>query len=123
MIDNPQYPRVLRPPDGSFFLFGLRGAGKSTWARTHFPGALRLDLLDERLYQAYLVEPELFGNELRRQPRGAWVVVDEVQRLRFPTGPPRRAAPKWTSCCGSSENSSASKSGPSRDWPRAILRD
>jgi uncharacterized protein len=81
MPDDSRYPRLLRSPDDSFFLFGLRGVGKSTWARAHFPGALRLDLLDERLYQAYLRDPELFGNELRRQPPGVWVVVDEVQRL------------------------------------------
>jgi uncharacterized protein len=83
MPATSQYPRLLPPPRESFFLFGLRGAGKSTWARAHFPDALRIDLLDERLYQAYLRDPELFGNELRRQPRGAWIVVDEVQRLPF----------------------------------------
>jgi predicted AAA+ superfamily ATPase len=37
--------------------------------------------LDERLFQAYLREPGLFANELRTLPRGATVVVDEIQRL------------------------------------------
>jgi hypothetical protein len=50
-----QYKRLLPPPRESFFLFGLRGAGKSTWARAHFPDALRIDLLDERLYQAIII--------------------------------------------------------------------
>lgn len=27
------YPRTLRPPSESFFLFGIRGVGKSTWGR------------------------------------------------------------------------------------------
>lgn len=81
MINRPIYRRLLVAPRESFFLFGLRGVGKSTWARAHFPQALRLDLLDEGLFQTYLRDPSLFGGELRRQPRGAWVVLDEVQRL------------------------------------------
>jgi len=40
-------PRFFRPPErGSFFLFGPRGTGKSLWAQTTLPTALRLDLLD-----------------------------------------------------------------------------
>jgi len=39
--------RLLTRPDCSFFLFGPRGTGKSTWIREQFPGALRFDLLSE----------------------------------------------------------------------------
>ncbi len=81
MMDTPAYPRLLAPPQRSFFLFGMRGVGKSTWARQQFPDAPRFDLLDEGLYQSYLRDPRLFGHELQRLPRGQWVVVDEVQRL------------------------------------------
>jgi len=81
MVITKRYLRALQVPRDSFFLFGLRGVGKSTWARESFGDALRLDLLDERLFQAYLRDPRLFGNELRRQSPGSWVVVDEVQRL------------------------------------------
>jgi predicted AAA+ superfamily ATPase len=75
------YPRTLSPPSQSFFLFGLRGVGKSTWARQWFPNAPRVDLLDEGVFQSYLRDPSRFGQELRRYKRGSWVVVDEVQRL------------------------------------------
>lgn len=75
------YRRTLRPPDDSFFLFGIRGVGKSTWARQHFPNAPLIDLLDERVFQDFLREPGRFADEIRRHPRGSWVVVDEVQRL------------------------------------------
>jgi predicted AAA+ superfamily ATPase len=75
------YLRTLRPPGESFFLFGLRGVGKSTWAAQRFPGAPRVNLLDEAAFQAYLRDPGRFGQELRRHKRGSWVVVDEVQRL------------------------------------------
>ena len=75
------YPRLLSPPRGSFFLFGPRGAGKSTWLRGAFPQAHRVDLLDEALYQSYLVDAGAFAGELRTLAPGAVVVVDEVQRL------------------------------------------
>lgn len=74
-------PRLYRLPSGSFFLFGLRGVGKSTWIREQLPEARRFDLLDEGLYQSLLADPSLFAGELRGLERESWVVVDEVQRL------------------------------------------
>lgn len=73
--------RIYRSPRNSFFLFGLRGVGKSTWVRKQFPEAHRFDLLDEGLYQSLLADPAQFAGELRRLDPGGWVVVDEVQRL------------------------------------------
>jgi hypothetical protein len=35
--------RIYRLPAGSFFLFGLRGVGKSTWIREQLPDAHRFD--------------------------------------------------------------------------------
>ena len=75
------YERLTEPPRQSFFLLGMRGTGKSTWARTAFPGAVYLDLLDERLHQDLLVDPSLFAQSVGHLPPGTWVVVDEVQRL------------------------------------------
>jgi predicted AAA+ superfamily ATPase len=77
----PVYARLLKLPPRSFFLFGMRGVGKSTWARQVLPDATRVDLLDEGLYQSYLRNPGLFGRELARVQAGRWVVLDEVQRL------------------------------------------
>ena len=73
--------RLLRPPEQSFFLFGMRGVGKSTWARAMFPDATYVDLLDEGLYQELLADPSLFAQSLEHLAPGQWVVVDEVQRL------------------------------------------
>ena len=82
MVYQRPYDRILMPPrERSFFLFGMRGSGKSTWARSMLPDAHRIDLLDERLYQSFLREPGLFANELRTLPRRATVVVDEIQRI------------------------------------------
>jgi predicted AAA+ superfamily ATPase len=80
-MSNTLYPRILAPPKGSFFLFGPRGTGKSTWIRRAFPEALRIDLLDEALYQSYLADIGGFAGELRGLAPGSVVVVDEVQRL------------------------------------------
>ncbi len=75
------YPRLIRPPGQSFFLLGVRGVGKSSWARARFPDAPRIDLLDEARYQDYLADPSLFAADLQSAPPGGWVVVDEIQRL------------------------------------------
>jgi predicted AAA+ superfamily ATPase len=74
-------PRLYRLPESSFFLFGLRGVGKSTWIRSQLPDARRFDLLDETLYQQLLADPAPFAAELRTLPAGTWVVLDETQRL------------------------------------------
>jgi predicted AAA+ superfamily ATPase len=80
-MNKTVYSRVLRPPTTSFFLLGARGVGKSTWSSLEHADALRIDLLDEGLYQRLLAEPELFAGRLRTVAEGGWVVVDEVQRI------------------------------------------
>jgi uncharacterized protein len=76
-----QYRRILTPPKGSFFLYGVRGVGKSTWARHTFPDAHIVDLLDEGRHQALLADPGLLALELRSLPSDRVVVLDEVQRV------------------------------------------
>lgn len=80
-MNSPLYPRILEPPKGSFFLFGPRGSGKSTWIGMRFANARRIDLLNEALYQTYLADIGRFAVDLAAVPPGALVVVDEVQRL------------------------------------------
>ena len=75
------YRRILKKVETSFFLFGLRGTGKSTWCREHYGQAMWVNLLDESIYQELLADPALFGLKLATLERGSWVVVDEVQRL------------------------------------------
>lgn len=74
-------PRLLTPPDGSFFLFGPRGTGKSTWLRHTFPSATNINLLDEALYQSLLGDPGLFAGMLRPLESGTDVIIDGVQRI------------------------------------------
>ena len=81
MVSNADYPRILGAPQGSFFLFGIRGVGKSTWTRQAFPRAHTIDLLDEAHYQQLLLDPSAFSAELATVPRHLPVIVDEIQRL------------------------------------------
>lgn len=75
------YRRLAQPPPGSFFLLGIRGVGKSTWARATFPSAYVVDLLDERRHHELTAAPGLLADELRALPAQTPVVIDEVQRV------------------------------------------
>lgn len=81
MVADTQYARLLTLPKGSFFLFGVRGVGKSTWIRQALPDAHVIDLLEEARYQRLLADPGLLALELRALPREVVVVLDEVQRV------------------------------------------
>ncbi len=75
------FTRRLVLPDHSFFLFGPRGTGKTTWLKQTLPGALWFDLLRTQTILALSRQPESFRQQVEAYPPGAWVVVDEVQRL------------------------------------------
>jgi uncharacterized protein len=64
----------------SFFLFGPRGTGKTTWLKQAFPDAIYLDLLESGLYNRLTASP---GSLQRFIPVDCsrWVVIDEVQRV------------------------------------------
>jgi len=74
--------RCFIPPKQSFFLFGPRGTGKSTYLKEEFPNALYINLLlskERDKYEAFpdalIGEVEALGSELRV------VVIDEIQKV------------------------------------------
>ena len=73
--------RFPHPPDTSFFLFGARGTGKSTWTAQAFPGALHLDLLRPDLERELRARPERLRERVHAAKAGATVVIDEVQKI------------------------------------------
>jgi predicted AAA+ superfamily ATPase len=75
------FTRSLSLPDHSFFLFGPRGTGKTTWLKSVLPDALWFDLLRTQTFLALSRRSESFRQQIEARPSGTWVVVDEVQRL------------------------------------------
>ena len=73
--------RLLQCPDRSFFLFGPRGTGKSTWLRQVLPEAVRFDLLDTSLYLELSRNPHRFEGLIGNRPSGSWIVLDEIQKI------------------------------------------
>ena len=80
------YTRLLSTPTRSIFLFGPRGAGKSTWIRDRFPDTVTYDLLDTGEALRLTKDPHALYRELATLPRGSWVVIDEVQKRRHHDG-------------------------------------
>jgi len=74
-------PRLLRCPERSFFLFGPRGTGKSTWLGQALPEAVRFDLLDTSLYLELSRDPHRLEAIIGNRPSGSWVVLDEIQKI------------------------------------------
>jgi len=74
-------PRLLRCPDRSFFLFGPRSTGKSTWLRQVLPKAVWFDLLDTSLYLELSREPHRLEALIGKRPSGSWIVLDEIQKI------------------------------------------
>ena len=75
------FTRSLAPPRRSFFLFGPRGTGKSTWIRSRFEGALVINLLTPENTVRFERDPALFRAEVLARPKTDWIVLDEVQRV------------------------------------------
>jgi predicted AAA+ superfamily ATPase len=74
--------RLLKPPqDRSFFLFGPRAVGKSTWVQENLPVALQVDLLKEDVYLELLSNPSLLGATVGHLNPKDWVSIDEIQRI------------------------------------------
>ena len=82
MVAHSHYiPRIINPPEGSYFLLGPRGTGKSTWLLHQYPKAMRIDLLlgeEERRFSAY---PERIRDVAAALPEGSTLVLDEIQRV------------------------------------------
>ncbi len=78
---------MIRPPKRqSFFLFGPRGTGKSSWVRGQYPTATYVDLLDDETFRRLLARPNLLADffaETQAKPRAAppVVIIDEVQKV------------------------------------------
>ena len=77
------FERVIKKPlesRKSFFLFGPRGTGKTTWLKHRLPEALFVNLLQSEYYNRLSANPG-FLRQLIPPNHAAWTVIDEVQRI------------------------------------------
>lgn len=74
------YSRSFQPPETSFFLFGARGTGKSSWIGASLPGAVVIDLLAADVFNRLRAAPERLEGMVPPDHRG-WVVIDEIQKV------------------------------------------
>ena len=77
------YARLLKSPlkqEMSFFLFGPRGTGKTTWLKTHCGDGIYLDLLESDLYTDLLARPGRLENLIPPDTR-KWIIIDGIQKV------------------------------------------
>ncbi len=72
--------RFFQDPHHSFFLFGPRGTGKTTWLRQHFRSACAIDLLSPEAFRSYSARPERL-REVVTASGSKTVIIDEIQKL------------------------------------------
>lgn len=71
--------RILKPFDRqSYFLFGPRGTGKTTWVRAYYPEAVYIDLLDASMRDRLSANPQQLVNFIPNANKN-WVIIDEIQ--------------------------------------------
>ncbi len=65
----------------SFFLFGPRGTGKTTWLKENFPEAVVINLLVPSIRRSFLSHPERLAEIVAGNRDADTFVIDEVQRV------------------------------------------
>jgi len=74
-------PRAFQDPNQSFFLFGPRGTGKTTWLRQKLENAIFIELLDPESFRNYSARPERLREVVEGQRPGTTIVIDEIQKV------------------------------------------
>ncbi len=67
--------------DSSYFLFGPRGSGKSSFLTSHYGAAFRINLLDEVTFIKYTNHPNDLKNKVAALDKDSTIIIDEVQRV------------------------------------------
>ena len=73
-------PRFLKIPNNSFFLFGPRGTGKTTWLNNEIKNSLLVDLLQPDQFRAFTAKPERLKELVYGNPDKKVIIIDEVQK-------------------------------------------
>lgn len=72
--------RFFEAPPKSYFIFGPRGTGKSTWLVLHYPSADIINLLEPDTYRTYRAFPERLQEYVLANNSIKTFIIDEVQK-------------------------------------------
>lgn len=75
------FSRLYSIPTKSFFLFGPRGTGKSTWVKENLKPTLEINLLLQQSFLQLENNPSLLETKLSHLKKKSWVFIDEIQKL------------------------------------------
>lgn len=80
------FNRIIKPSyNSSFFVFGARGTGKTTWLKQEFLSQtdhVYLDLLDPDEEEKFSKNPNQLKLKVAgRKNKRTWIVIDEVQKV------------------------------------------
>jgi len=76
------YARLLKTPlnhNKSFFLFGPRGTGKTSWLKSQVTNGLYFDLLEALELKKFFANPQALEDAIPANFKD-WVIIDEVQK-------------------------------------------
>src|SRR3989339_903311 len=76
----PYIHRFFHNTKNSYFLFGPRGTGKTTWLEKYFENALFINLLDTHLFRFLSSHPERLESMVLEAPQKI-IIVDEIQKI------------------------------------------
>lgn len=73
--------RFFKPELHSFFLFGPRGTGKTSWTQTAYPEGLIIDLLNPEYYRQLVARPEWLIELVEGRLEKNVFIIDEIQKI------------------------------------------
>jgi predicted AAA+ superfamily ATPase len=75
------YTRIFNPPDSaSYFIFGPRGTGKTSWLKHRYKDAVYFDLLKNSLFNDLRAKPNRLWDIIPKSYRGP-IIIDEIQKV------------------------------------------
>jgi predicted AAA+ superfamily ATPase len=72
--------RYFQGGEDSYFLFGPRGTGKSTWVKRFYPDAKIINLLAADIFREFKSYPERLKDFVLAHPHTQTFVIDEIQK-------------------------------------------
>ena len=73
------FKRAFTCGNESFFLFGPRGTGKTTWLKENLPGAYVVDLLNNDIRLRLTANPERLRDMVAANNDCSQIVIDEIE--------------------------------------------